>query len=73
MSFAELGIDIEFSGKDENEKGVIIGLDVEVVSRLRLDPDKLFLGSIIDQRDPNYFRPTEVVLLLGIQPNQKHS
>lgn len=65
MSFAELGIDIEFSGKDENEKGVIIGLDVEVLSRLGLDPEKLFLGSTIVQVDPKYFRPTEVDLLLG--------
>lgn len=65
MSFAELGIDIEFSGKDENEKGVIIGLDVELVSRLGLDPEKLFLGSTIVQVDPKYFRPTEVDLLLG--------
>ncbi|WP_230143404.1 MULTISPECIES: GDP-mannose 4,6-dehydratase [unclassified Pedobacter] len=65
MSFAELGIDIEFSGKDENEKGVIIGLDVEVVSRLGLDPEKLFLGSTVVKVDPKYFRPTEVDLLLG--------
>lgn len=65
MSFAELGIDIEFSGKDENEKGVIIGLDVEVLSRLGLDPEKLFLGSTIVRVDPKYFRPTEVDLLLG--------
>jgi len=65
MSFAELGVDIEFSGKDENEKGVIIGLDVEVVNRLGLDPGKLFLGSTIVKVDPKYFRPTEVDLLLG--------
>ncbi|WP_175633571.1 GDP-mannose 4,6-dehydratase [Pedobacter ghigonis] len=65
MSFAELGIAIEFSGKDENEKGVIIGLDVEVVSSLGLDPDKLFLGSTVVRVDPKYYRPTEVDLLLG--------
>src|ERR1700710_2749634 len=29
MAFAELGIDIEFSGKDANEKGVIIDIDEE--------------------------------------------
>ncbi|WP_029278157.1 GDP-mannose 4,6-dehydratase [Pedobacter borealis] len=65
MSFAELGIEIEFSGKEENEKGVIIGLDVEVLSGLGLDPAKLFLGSTIVKVDPKYFRPTEVDLLLG--------
>jgi GDPmannose 4,6-dehydratase len=65
MSFAELGIEIEFSGKAENEKGVIIGLDVELISGLGLDPEKLFLGSTVVKVDPKYFRPTEVDLLLG--------
>jgi len=65
MSFAELGIDVEFSGKDENEKGVIIGLDEELLVRHNLKSDKLFLGSTIVQVDPKYFRPTEVDLLLG--------
>ena len=65
MSFAELGIEIEFSGKDENEKGVIVGLDVEVVRRLGLDETKLFLGTTVVRVDPKYFRPTEVDLLLG--------
>jgi len=65
MSFAELGIDIEFSGKDENEKGVIIGLDEEILIQNGLKSDKLFLGTTIVQVDPKYFRPTEVDLLLG--------
>ncbi|WP_421941609.1 GDP-mannose 4,6-dehydratase [Pedobacter sp.] len=65
MSFAELGIDIEFSGKDENEKGVIVGLDIEKLTELGLDQDKLFLGTTVVRVDPKYFRPTEVDLLLG--------
>jgi len=65
MSFAELGIDVEFSGKEEYEKGVIVGIDVETVSRLGLDQSKLFLGSTVVRVDPKYFRPTEVDLLLG--------
>lgn len=65
MSFAELGIEVEFSGKDENEKGVIIGLDEGLLSQNGLDSGKLFLGSTIVQVDPKYFRPTEVDLLLG--------
>ncbi|GGH14499.1 GDP-mannose 4,6-dehydratase [Pedobacter zeae] len=65
MSFAELGIDVEFSGKDENEKGVIIGLNEELLIQHGLNSDKLFLGSTIVQVDPKYFRPTEVDLLLG--------
>ncbi|SES03771.1 GDP-mannose 4,6-dehydratase [Pedobacter rhizosphaerae] len=65
MSFAELGIEIEFSGKDENEKGVIVGLDVELLKSLGLDQHKLFLGTTVVRVDPKYFRPTEVDLLLG--------
>ncbi|RZJ80536.1 MAG: GDP-mannose 4,6-dehydratase [Flavobacterium sp.] len=65
MSFAEIGIDIEFSGKDENEKGVIVGLDVELLSSLGLSADNLYLGTTVVKVDPKYFRPTEVDLLLG--------
>ena len=65
MSFAELGIDIEFSGKDENEKGVIVGLDVDLLKSLGLADSQLFLGTTVVRVDPKYFRPTEVDLLLG--------
>ena len=65
MSFAELGIEIEFSGKAEHEKGVIIGLDTDALKRLGLNSEKLFLGTTIVKVDPKYFRPTEVDLLLG--------
>jgi len=65
MSFAELGIDVEFSGKDENEKGVIVGLDVDQLTALGIDYSKLYLGSTVVKVDPKYFRPTEVDLLLG--------
>ncbi|WP_410477231.1 GDP-mannose 4,6-dehydratase [Pedobacter jeongneungensis] len=65
MSFAESGIDVEFSGKDKNEKGVIIGLNEELLNQYGLRSDKLFLGSAIVEVDPKYFRPTEVDLLLG--------
>jgi len=65
MSFAELGIEVEFSGKDENEKGVIIGLNEELLIQHGLNGGKLFLGSTIVQVDSKYFRPTEVDLLLG--------
>lgn len=65
MSFAELGIEIEFSGKDENEKGVVVGLDIDLLKSLGLDESKLFLGTTVVRVDPKYFRPTEVDLLLG--------
>src|SRR5690606_24722000 len=44
MSFAELGIDVEFSGKDEHEKGVIIDVDTAKAKELGLDADSLKIG-----------------------------
>lgn len=65
MSFAELGIEVEFSGKDENEKGVIIDIDQVKVKSLGLNEHNLKIGSSVVKVDPKYFRPTEVDLLLG--------
>ncbi|RZL69571.1 MAG: GDP-mannose 4,6-dehydratase [Pedobacter sp.] len=65
MAFAELGITVEFSGKDENEKGVIIDIDSEKAQQLGLNLDTLKLGETVVKVDPKYFRPTEVDLLLG--------
>lgn len=65
MSFAELGIDIEFSGKDEHEKGVIIDIDQDLIASLGLNDLYLKPGTTVVSVDPKYFRPTEVDLLLG--------
>lgn len=65
MSFAELGIEVEFSGKDEHEKGVIIGVETEKAVELGLNPELLKLGQTVVKVDPRYYRPTEVDLLLG--------
>lgn len=65
MSFAELGIAIEFSGKDQNEKGVIIDVDQDIVSQLSLKTENLKPGQTVVRVDEKYFRPTEVDLLLG--------
>jgi GDPmannose 4,6-dehydratase len=65
MSFAELGIDVEFSGKDEHEKGVIIDVDQSKALQLGLNVESLKSGQTVVKVDPRYFRPTEVDLLLG--------
>jgi len=65
MTFAELGIDIEFSGKDANERGVIIDVDQNLVKELGLNDANLKPGAVVVQVDEKYFRPTEVDLLLG--------
>lgn len=65
MSFAELGIEVEFSGKDENEKGVIVDVDQVKALDLGLNLEALKIGQTVVKVDPRYFRPTEVDLLLG--------
>jgi GDPmannose 4,6-dehydratase len=65
MAFAELGIDIEFSGKDENERGVIIDIDENKIEELGLSIEALKFGQTVVKVDSKYFRPTEVELLIG--------
>ncbi|MFD2597874.1 GDP-mannose 4,6-dehydratase [Sphingobacterium corticis] len=65
MSFAELGIEVEFSGKDASEKGVIIDRDLEKLEALGIDPVHIKLGQTVVKVDPAYYRPTEVDLLIG--------
>lgn len=65
MAFAELGIEIEFSGQNEAEKGVVIDVHVERLQELGLNDDHVKLGQTVVKVDPRYYRPTEVDLLIG--------
>ncbi len=65
MTFAELGIEIEFSGKGEAERGVVIDMDNEKMISLGLNPENLKFGQTVVLVDPKYYRPTEVELLIG--------
>jgi GDPmannose 4,6-dehydratase len=65
MSFTELGVEVEFSGKDEQEKGVIIDVDQQKIEELGLNADALKFGQTVVKVDTKYFRPTEVDLLIG--------
>lgn len=65
MSFAHVGIEVEFSGKNEQEKGVIIDVDEERLKALGIEPDHIKFGQTVVKIDPAYFRPTEVDLLIG--------
>ncbi|ARS34885.1 GDP-mannose 4,6-dehydratase [Pontibacter actiniarum] len=57
MAFGELGIEIEFRGEGVEEKGYVAACT---------NPDyQLELGKNVVCVDPNYFRPTEVDLLIG--------
>lgn len=65
FSFAELGIEIEFSGKGELEKAVIIDVDADRMRELGLNPEDIKFGDTVVKVDPRYYRPTEVELLIG--------
>jgi GDPmannose 4,6-dehydratase len=57
MAFAEVGIELEFKGKGEDEKGF--------VTKCSNPAYQLAIGKEVLAVDPRYFRPTEVDLLIG--------
>jgi GDPmannose 4,6-dehydratase len=56
---------VEFSGKNEHERGVIIDVDYDLAKQFGLDTDLLKFGQTLIKIDPKYYRPTEVDLLIG--------
>lgn len=56
MSFAEVGIQVEFKGEGVNEIGYVAACTGDF---------KLPIGQEVVAVDPRYFRPTEVDLLIG--------
>jgi GDPmannose 4,6-dehydratase len=57
MAFAEVGIDIEFRGEGVDEKGYVKACSNPAYS--------IAIGRQVIAVDPQYFRPTEVDLLIG--------
>lgn len=57
MAFAEAGIQLEFKGEGEEEKGIVVSCNNPLY--------QLPIGKEVVAVDPNYFRPTEVDLLIG--------
>ncbi|WEK36522.1 MAG: GDP-mannose 4,6-dehydratase [Candidatus Pseudobacter hemicellulosilyticus] len=57
LAFAEVGIELEFKGKDEKE--------VAVVTACNNPEYQVAIGKEVVAVDPRYFRPTEVELLIG--------
>jgi GDPmannose 4,6-dehydratase len=75
-AFNEVGIELEWIGKKENEKGVIksvnwdkakslIGKEVSSAKSEIDFSDQLKKNTQVVAIDPNYYRPTEVELLIG--------
>jgi GDPmannose 4,6-dehydratase len=57
MAFAEVGVELEFSGSDVNEIAIV---------KSSSNPEFDFkIGQVVIRIDPAYFRPTEVDLLIG--------
>ncbi len=69
MTFAELGITVEFSGEGIDEVGTIAAVDAakftETVGEEYLAAIERRIGSRVASVDPRYFRPTEVEALIG--------
>lgn len=76
VTFNELGIEIEWQGKGENEIGVIKKIDLDKAAQLISDSnnkhnfkykisDKLKAGDTVITVNSRYYRPTEVDLLIG--------
>jgi GDPmannose 4,6-dehydratase len=75
-TFSGIGIELQWHGSDENEKGIIKSIDFEK-AKLLIDYSKneskyrynfstsLKVGDEVVAVDPNYYRPTEVDLLIG--------
>ncbi len=57
LAFKEVGIELEFKGKGLEEKGYVLSCTD--------DNYQLEIGKEILSVDPNYFRPTEVEVLIG--------
>jgi len=86
LTFQNIGIELEWSGKGENEKGKIKAIDLNKAkslidyssqptddqplaenkkSYLQDFTSELKTGNVVVAVDPNYYRPTEVDLLIG--------
>ena len=65
MSFEDLGISLQFEGKEDKEVGKIASINQERLQELELEKCTLKIGDIVVAVDPRYYRPTEVDLLIG--------
>ncbi|MFN5646917.1 MAG: GDP-mannose 4,6-dehydratase [Sphingobacteriales bacterium] len=64
MAFGEIGVTLEFQGKDAQEKGIVVSC---ANPHFQLEP-----GREVVSVDPKYYRPTEVDLLIG-DPSKAHT
>ncbi len=60
-AFKHVGIELEFVGEEENEKGIIKSID----SKLSAVNSQLSIGDVLIEVSPDFYRPTDVVNLWG--------
>lgn len=77
MAFAEIGLVLDFIGNGIEEQGILSFIDEPIYLKatgLDAIPEALqaLVGKPIIKVDPNYFRPTEVDLLIG-DPTKSHT
>lgn len=71
MAFAEVGFEIKFEGEGIDEIGILANIDGDIYdNKVAIKHDlgelsKVKIGDVLVKVDPNYFRPTEVELLIG--------
>ena len=65
MSFREVGLNIHFEGSGAEEAGIINAIDRAYFEEVTGTTCPLAEGMIAVRVDPNYYRPTEVDLLIG--------
>lgn len=60
-AFKHVGIELEFVGEEENEKGIIKSID----PKLSAVNSQLSIGDVLIEVSPDFYRPTDVVNLWG--------
>ena len=68
LTFKELGIELEWKGGGENERGILKTFDPEQIVFVKENISSLKNiqpGKVVVEVSPGYYRPTEVDLLIG--------
>lgn len=68
LTFKELGVELEWRGENENEKGIVKSFIPERSAYVKENIDKVKYpkaGDVVVEVSPGYYRPTEVELLIG--------
>lgn len=74
LAFREVGIELEWQGTSENERGIVKNLNKEKVESIKEKVSKttfnfrlfpFYPGDTLVSVSPSYYRPTEVDILLG--------